>query len=57
MYSIYYTRCVTYLGKCLGDLLGLLLAVPVASCIKTLADAAREGDLRPRGSPPAPGVP
>ena len=41
----------------LGDLLGLLLAVPVASCIKTLADAAREGDLRPRGSPPAPGVP
>ena len=29
-----------------GDLLGLLLAVPVASCIKTLADAARS-DLRP----------
>ena len=41
----------------LGDLLGLLLAVPVASCIKTLADAAREGDLRPRESTPAPGVP
>ena len=41
----------------LGDLLGLLLAVPVASCIKTLADAAREGDLRPRQSTPAPGVP
>ena len=40
----------------LGDLLGLLLAVPVASCIKTLADAAREGDLRPRESTPAPGV-
>ena len=39
----------------LGDLLGLLLAVPVASCIKTLADAAREGDLRPRESTPAPG--
>ena len=31
----------------LGELLGLLLAVPVASCIKTLADAARS-DL---GSP------
>ena len=30
-----------------GELLGLLLAVPVASCIKTLADAARS-DL---GSP------
>ena len=29
----------------LGDLLGLLLAVPVASCIKTLADAARTDDL------------
>ena len=41
----------------LGDLLGLLLAVPVASCIKTLADAAREGDLRPRESTPAPGAP
>ena len=41
----------------LGDLLGLLLAVPVASCIKTLADAAREGGLRPRESTPAPGVP
>jgi predicted PurR-regulated permease PerM len=26
----------------LGELLGLLLAVPVASCIKTLADAARQ---------------
>ena len=38
-----------------GDLLGLLLAVPVASCIKTLADAARAGDLRPPESPPAPG--
>ncbi len=24
-----------------GDLLGLLLAVPVASCVKTLADAVR----------------
>ena len=41
----------------LGDLLGLLLAVPVASCIKTLADAAREGDLRPRQSTPAPEAP
>ena len=41
----------------LGDLLGLLLAVPVASCIKTLADAAREGDLRPRESTPAPEAP
>ena len=40
-----------------GDLLGLLLAVPVASCIKTLADAARAGDVRPPESPPAPGVP
>ena len=39
-----------------GDLLGLLLAVPVASCIKTLADAAKAGDLRPPESPPAPGV-
>ncbi|AII48315.1 permease [Synechococcus sp. KORDI-52] len=39
-----------------GDLLGLLLAVPVASCIKTLADAARAGDLRPPESPPAPGA-
>ena len=38
-----------------GDLLGLLLAVPVASCIKTLADAARAGDLRLPESPPAPG--
>ena len=34
-----------------GDLLGLLLAVPVASCIKTLADAARS-DLRPLESHP-----
>ena len=41
----------------LGDLLGLLLAVPVASCIKTLADAAREGDLRPRQSTLAPEAP
>ena len=32
-----------------GDLLGLLLAVPVASCIKTLADAARS-ELRPTES-------
>ena len=40
-----------------GDLLGLLLAVPVASCIKTLADAARAGDVRPPESPPAPGAP
>ena len=40
----------------LGDLLGLLLAVPVASCIKTLADEVRS-DLRPRESAPAPGVP
>ena len=29
----------------IGDLLGLLLAVPVASCVKTLADALR-ADLR-----------
>ena len=35
-----------------GELLGLLLAVPVASCIKTLADAAKAGDLRPPESPP-----
>ena len=40
-----------------GDLLGLLLAVPVASCIKTLADAARAGDLRLPESPPAPEAP
>ena len=40
-----------------GDLLGLLLAVPVASCIKTLADAAKAGDLRPPESPHAPGAP
>ena len=39
-----------------GDLLGLLLAVPVASCIKTLADAAKAGDLRPPESPHAPGA-
>lgn len=41
-----------------GDLLGLLLAVPVASCIKTLADAARAGDgeLRRPESPHAPGA-
>ena len=40
-----------------GELLGLLLAVPVASCIKTLADAARAGDddLRRLESPHAPG--
>ena len=36
-----------------GDLLGLLLAVPVASCIKTLADAARQ-DLSLPESPPVP---
>ncbi|WP_413441417.1 AI-2E family transporter [Synechococcus sp. MIT S1220] len=36
-----------------GDLLGLLLAVPVASCIKSLADAVRS-DLRPLESLPAP---
>jgi len=40
-----------------GDLLGLLLAVPVASCIKTLADAARAGELTPPESPHAPGAP
>ena len=41
-----------------GELLGLLLAVPMASCIKTLADAARAGDgeLRPPKSPHAPGA-
>ena len=41
-----------------GELLGLLLAVPMASCIKTLADAARAGDgeLRPPESPHAPGA-
>ena len=41
-----------------GDLLGLLLAVPVASCIKTLADAARAdgGEFRPPESPHAPGA-
>ena len=34
-----------------GELLGLLLAVPVASCVKSLADAVRAdgaGDLRPQ---------
>ena len=31
-----------------GDLLGLLLAVPVASCIKTLADAARTDGASPQ---------
>ena len=38
-----------------GDLLVLLLAVPVASCVKTLADAARTagGELRPPVSPHA----
>ena len=36
-----------------GDFLGLLLAVPVASCIKTLADAARQ-DLSLLESPPVP---
>ena len=41
----------------IGDLLGLLLAVPVASCIKTLADAAKAGDLMPPESPHAPGAP
>ena len=42
-----------------GELLGLLLAVPVASCIKTLADVARAGDgeLRPPELPHAPGAP
>ena len=40
-----------------GDLLGLLLAVPVASCIKTLADAAKAGDLRPPESRPVPEAP
>ena len=40
----------------LGDLLGLLLAVPVASCIKTLADEVRS-DLMPQESPPAPEAP
>ena len=41
-----------------GELLGLLLAVPMASCIKTLADAARAGDgkLRQPESPHAPGA-
>ena len=39
-----------------GDLLGLLLAVPVASCIKTLADAARE-DFSEQESPPFPQAP
>jgi len=39
-----------------GDLLGLLLAVPVASCIKTLADAARSG-VTPPESPPVPAGP
>ena len=38
----------------LGDLLGLLLAVPVASCIKTLADAARTGLTLPESPPVAP---
>ncbi|MAR07233.1 MAG: AI-2E family transporter [Cyanobium sp. NAT70] len=37
----------------LGELLGLLLAVPVASCIKTLADAVRS-DLMQSESPPVP---
>ena len=37
-----------------GDLLGLLLAVPVASCVKTFADAAWAGGLRPPESRPAP---
>ncbi len=41
-----------------GGLLGLLLAVPVASCVKTLADAARadDGELRPPESPHDPGA-
>ena len=41
-----------------GDLLGLLLAVPVANCVKTLADAARApgGELRPPESPHALGA-
>ena len=38
----------------LGDLLGLLLAVPVASCIKTLADAARTGLTLTESPPVAP---
>ncbi|MDA0259102.1 MAG: AI-2E family transporter [Cyanobacteria bacterium] len=37
-----------------GDLLGLLLAVPVASCIKTLADAARTGLTLTESPPVAP---
>ena len=37
----------------IGELLGLLLAVPVASCVKTLADAARQGVSAPE-SPPVP---
>ena len=39
-----------------GDLLGLLLAVPVASCVKSLADAARTG-VKPPESPPVPAGP
>ena len=39
-----------------GDLLGLLLAVPVASCVKSLADAARTG-VKPPESPPVPAAP
>lgn len=39
----------------IGELLGLLLAVPVASCVKTLADAARR-DLRPQESLHGPGA-
>ena len=38
-------------------LLGLLLAVLVASCIKTLADVAKAGDLRPPESRPVPEAP
>ena len=41
-----------------GDLLGLLLAVPVASCVKSLADAARSdgasAQLTQRESHPGP---
>ena len=35
-----------------GDLLGLLLAVPVASCVKSLADAARTDQVSPALMPP-----
>ena len=41
----------------MGELLGLLLAVPVASSIKTLADAARAADIKRPESPLAPAEP